>query len=366
MPIHTLKMLPSLFKYFTTSSISDDDSDNSVRMSTSLNPTRFVEDALFCSDPFALSYSDPDQKWIIREHLVSLLLDFPSLEPSVAVFTHNDGTDVRLLYAAGDLLVSAHAPSVPLTVWVHELYPHVAPIVYINVADSPLPICENYPFADCASGAAASAYVANWHFAKSSLSGLVRSLTKLFRHNHPFHSGGGSDDRLAHPSFASRMEATDRLASSICHDAAAIMARTGEEIESLAAVQAKLKERSETAAVMVSELERERSCLKSRSDAVYSEADRLLNWLKVHAAANSSCAAVDDAFEAADDRSEAAMELLAADSAAEDVMYKLDGALLAGAVQFDVYLKQVRILAREQFILRAKMDKISKLGRFFR
>ncbi|XP_047967000.1 protein ELC isoform X2 [Salvia hispanica] len=301
------------------------------------NPVRFIEDALFCSDPFALSYSDPDQKWIIRQHLLSLLNDFPSLRPSVSLFTHNDGTAVTLLLATGDLPVS---PPVPLTIWVHELYPHVAPLVYINA-----PIHGRHPFADPTSGATTSAYTATWHFSKSSLAGLAHNLTRLFCHNHPLcwpttNKAGGYSDRWAHPSLASRMEASDRLACSLYYDSTAILDRVRREVEELAAVQAALRERSEGLAIAVRRLEGERRGLKSRSDEMCEEVDRLQSWLRVNATANSGCAAVDDVFEGADGWSETAMDLMAADQAVEDLMYKLEAAVGAGVVSFGVYLKQ--------------------------
>ncbi|KAH6767748.1 hypothetical protein C2S52_018731 [Perilla frutescens var. hirtella] len=324
--------------------------------------SKFIEDALFCSDPFALSYSDPDQKWIIREHLISLLHDFPSLKPSVADFTHNDGTDVKLLNATGDLPLSPHAPPVPLTIWLHELYPHAPPLVFINAGNSSYPIYEHYPFADSSSGATSSAYIANWHFSKSSLSGLARNLVKLFCHNHPFYYNNNktdSCDRWAHPFTASRMEAMDRLACSLYYDTVAITARTRDEIENLAVAQAGLRDRSETIMIVMSEVEEERRRLKSRAGELCEEADKVLNWLKVYGAnPGFDEVAIDDVFEGLDERSEAALEVSAADLAVEDLMYELEKAVNEGVVSFDVYLRQVRILAREQFFHRAKLEKI--------
>lgn len=153
------------------------------------------------------------------------------------------------------------------------------------------------------------------------------------------------------------MEATDRLACSIFYDAAAITAATGEEIQNLTAVQARLKERSERVAAVMSEVESERRWLKWRVNEVCEEADRVLNWLKVYG--ESSClVAIDEVFEGVDERSEMEMEFLAADLAAEDLMYELEKAVEGGVVSFDVYLKQVRVLAREQFMHRCKLAKI--------
>ncbi|KAL0459467.1 UNVERIFIED_CONTAM: hypothetical protein Slati_0573900 [Sesamum latifolium] len=129
MPIHPTRSLllhiNLLLKLSTKQSL--------IMAFSSPNPTHFVEDALFCAGPLALSYSDPDQKWIIREHLSSLFQDFPSLRPATGFFTHNDGTEVKLLNAAGDLPVSRPSPPVPVTIWVPELYPQTPPVVYVNV-----------------------------------------------------------------------------------------------------------------------------------------------------------------------------------------------------------------------------------------
>ncbi|KAI3449703.1 hypothetical protein Pfo_006368 [Paulownia fortunei] len=326
---------------------------------SSPNPIKFIEDALFCTSPLALSYTGPDQKWIIRQHLISLFQDFPSLKPSVGVFTHNDGTEVKLLNANGELPVSQNAPSVPLTIWVHEFYPQMAPIVYLDLANSVYPIYENHPFAD-SSGATVSSYLKNWQFTKSNLSGLVHNLIKLFSHNHPFYYSGSSS--CAHPSIVSKMEAMDRLAGTIYYDMAAIRAKTEEEIENLSALQVELEKRAEAVKNLVLGLEQERKSLKERTKELCDESDKVLNWLRVYD--GGSGFPMDDAFESLDGKSEIMVECLAADLAMEDLMYALDEAVEQEVVGFEVYMKQVRVLAREQFWHRAKMVKIEKLKGF--
>lgn len=327
---------------------------------SSPNPIKFVEDALFCASPFALAYTDPDQKWIIRQHLISLFQDYPSLKPSVAVFTHNDGTDVKLLNANGELRLSHGDVPVPLTIWVNEFYPHMAPIVFINNSDRP--ICENYPFAD-SSGATTSSYLTNWHFTKSDLSGLARNLVRLFSHNHPFHYSGRYSG-WAHPSTVSKMEAMDRLVCSISYDAAAIAAENREEIEKLYAVEFELKRRAEAVKNVVSEIEIEKRRLKVRTLQLWEECDKVMNWLKVYSEENSGVYAIDDVFEGVDEESKIKLECTAADMAAEDVMYKMDKAVEEGVLGFDVYLRQVRIFAREQFFHRYKIEKLYRGSSF--
>ncbi|KAL8548122.1 hypothetical protein ACS0TY_007439 [Phlomoides rotata] len=346
--VHNPNMLSSLINSFKSLSKSIS-SDMSI---SSPNPTKFIEDALFCASQFALSYTDPDQKWIIRQHLISLFQDYPSLKPSVAVFTHNDGTEVKLLNANGELRLSHGDAPVPLTIWVHEFYPHMAPIVFIN---SGHPIHEDYPFAD-SSGATASSYLTNWHFTKSNLSGLARNLVKLFSHNHPFHYSGRYSG-WAHPSTVSKMEAMDRLSCSIYYDAAAIAAETHGEIDKLYGVEFELKKRAEAVEIVVSEIELEKRRLKVRTLQLWEECDKVSNWLKVYGEGNSGGFAIDDVFEGVDEESKIQLECTAADMAVEDLIYKMDKAVEEGVLSFDVYLRQVRIFAREQFFHREKAKK---------
>ncbi|KAK4418331.1 protein ELC-like [Sesamum alatum] len=323
---------------------------------SSPNPIHFIEDSLFCTGPLALSYSDPDQKWVIREHLISLFQDFPSLRPSTGFFTHNDGTEVKLLNATGELPVSQPAPPVPVTIWVPELYPQTPPVVYVNVECTRHPIYDHHPFVD-SSGATVSSYLQNWRFPKCNLSDLVRSLIKLFSHNHPFQYSGPPS--WTHPSMVPRMEAMDRVACMIHYDMAAIRAKNGEEIERFSALQSELKKRAESVEHVILELEEEKKELKGRIQKVCDESDRLLNWLKVLSAGFP----IDEAFGGWDRKSEMIRECLAADLAVEDLMYALEKGVEEGVMSFEVYMKQVRILAREQFLHRAKMVKIGR-GRF--
>ena len=76
----------------------------------------------------------------------TLLQDYPTLNPSIDTFIHNDGTTVNLLNANGYLFVSHSSPPIAITIWLHENYPYMAPIVFVtpnhNVQNSSKPsIC---------------------------------------------------------------------------------------------------------------------------------------------------------------------------------------------------------------------------------
>ncbi|KZV54364.1 hypothetical protein F511_03619 [Dorcoceras hygrometricum] len=295
------------------------------------------------------------EKWIIREHFISMFQDFPSFKPSIGTFTHNDGTEVTLLNANGELCVSKDVPVVPLTIWLHELYPQTAPMVYVDSTGSMYPIYQDHPFID-SSGATTSSYLENWVFSKCDLSGLVRDLVKLFSYNNPFYYSGVP--ACSHPSTVSKMEAMDRLTSTILHDMEAITAMHEEEMMNISGLVVELERRGEVMEKVTFELELEMERLGDRTKDLYGGRDRLLNWLRCNDKSGIVNCEIDDIFEGCDKKSHLLIDLEANDSAIEDLMYVLDEAVEEGVVSFQVYIKQVRVLAREQFFCRAKREKI--------
>ncbi|KAL3531286.1 hypothetical protein ACH5RR_010608 [Cinchona calisaya] len=327
-----------------------------------ISSRQFIEAALSCtSSSFALSYADPNQKWIIQQHLISLLQDFPSLVPGMDTFTHNDGTTVNLLKANGEIHVSPSTPPILLTIWIHENYPTMAPIVFVASSNQSFPVYNDHPFVD-SSGATTSSYLANWT-PGCNLSELARNLVKLLSHHHPFYYS--PCPWITHLSFISKREAMDRLACILHYDMMELRSKTAEEIEQLTALQDKLRERADIVTGLVIGLENEHKDLKGIEKKLTDEADVLLNWLKVYnrnpAISMVGDDHIDDAFEAVDENSRMVLECLAADKALEDLMYALDKAVEQGIFSFDAYVKQVRSLARTQFWYRAQRIKFERL-----
>lgn len=319
----------------------------------------FIDTALSCTSRFALSYTDSKQKWFIRKHLLSLIQDYPTFTLSTNTFFHDDGTTVNLLCATGHLHVANHAPSIPLTIWIHENYPCMPPMVHV-LSDSTSPIHQDHPFVH-SSGATSSPYLQTWAFPRCHLTELVHNLVKIFSRDHPFvYSPAAS---FTHPSLVSKMEALDRLSGMLHYDTIVLLAQTEEEMEDLSNLQSEMVKRDDTITSMIMGLEHERMNLKHRAMNLMNQADVLVNWLRVNDAKSLVTKLEgemddDDAFEAGDEDSNLLIEFLAADSAIEDSMYALDKAVEHGVVSFDAYLRQVRMLAREQFFLRSKLVKL--------
>lgn len=314
---------------------------------------QFIDTALSCTSPHALSYPDPKQKWLIRKHLLSLIQEYPSFTPSTDTFTHNNGTAVNLLNVTGGLRVTRYTPHVPLTIWLHEKYPYMPPLVFV-LANSMTPIHRDHPFVDL-SGSTSSPYLQTWIFPRCNLIDLVRNLVRIFSRDHPFIYGSAVAS-FTHPSLVSKMEALDRLSGMLHYDMTAFLVKNEEELEDLSKFQEELIKRETITRNMISSLEQEKSSLKDKVTRLVDEADVVMNWLRVNGA-NSAAVGEDEAeaFEAADEESKLKIECFSADWAIEDLIYALDKAVEEGAVPFDAYIKQVRVLAREQFSYRAML-----------
>ncbi|KAF8031352.1 hypothetical protein BT93_D0519 [Corymbia citriodora subsp. variegata] len=331
------------------------------------SPIQFIEAALWCTGPFELSYTDPDQKWHIRKDMLSLLQDFPNLSPSMDTYVHNDGSIANLLNAHGAIHVSSSSPEVPLTIWLHENYPYVAPIVIVGlpgVAPSPT-IHLDHPFVD-PSGLTVSPYIQTWEFPRCNLKDLVRNLVKIFSVDHPF-SYSPTSSPFTHPSAVSKKEALDRLAGMLHYNTMALRSETDGEIEELLALQQEMDQRVAIVMTMVQGHERERCELRNRVARLTEEADVLINWIKVHDPKRAVAMGedgIDDVFEGVDEVSKSRLQCLAADLSIEDTIYALDKAVDEGAVNFETYIRQVRILAREQFFHRAEVVKFETSHQF--
>lgn len=315
---------------------------------------QFIDSALSCTSPFALSYTDPDKKWLIRKHLILLLQNFPSFRPSVDVFTHNNGNIVNLFFATGELHVSNSTSPVSLSIWIHENYPDMPPIVFVS-SNLGSRIQQDHPFVD-PSGSTLTPYLQTWLSPPCNLLDLVRNFVKLFSLVHPFYNS--STFASIQPSLVSKREAMDRLSCALHYDMIAMRTESEDEIENLSTIQSEMVKRVDVTKYMIIKLEGEKRDLKKKVKEITEETDVVMNWVKAHDHDNTSANSIEDVFETADDESQVVLECLAADLAIEDLMYALDKAVEKEVMTFDLYIKQVRSLAREQFFNRAKLVKL--------
>ncbi|XP_076915449.1 protein ELC-like [Bidens hawaiensis] len=319
-----------------------------------------IDSAMFCNTELALAYYDPDQKWLIRKHLLSLHKEFSSLYPSIDTYIHHDGTAVKLLKVYGYLYISHLLPLVHINIWVHEHYPHVAPMVQVQT-DKTNPICPNHPFVD-PSGLTTSSYLHTWVPFKHDLLGLAHNLVKIFSLDHPYVVS--VPPSMSYPSYVSKMECMDRLWCRLHYEIIGLKENTKDEVEKLASLQEEMRARVDITDNLIIGIDHEKTELKQRVKEMTDEANVLVNWLMVNKVNLSvtTGGSIEDAFECVNAISTLKMECMAEEEALGELMLGLDDAFCKGVMSHEAYFKQVRLLAREQFFALAKLEKLNQEG----
>ncbi|KAL3690517.1 hypothetical protein R1sor_016826 [Riccia sorocarpa] len=398
---------------------------------TSHASAQFLNSVLSQRGPNALPY-DEAVKWNIRQHLLTLLQDFPGLQVKTANFTHNDGRTVNLLQADGTIPMYFQDVkyNIPIVVWLLESYPRTCPLVYVTPTRDMI-IKPRHPYVD-ASGMVNIPYLQQWVFPRSSLVELVQSASLLFGQDpplysrpavvphirpppsmpptpsfhgmNPMHAGSTAASpvvqpvppsaglfnpvpqasartqyppygqhsptattmlqqqvpRPENPTEVFRRNAINALTERVNRDTATLLRQGQTEMDGLFHTQALLNQRAEQVEKGSRELQLEREGLEQQLQLLLTNTDVIESWLKMNDRGMMDVE-IDDIFEPTDVLSKQMLECTSGDLAIEDILYSLDRAVRDGAIPFDAYLKHVRILAREQFVLRATTSKIRQL-----
>lgn len=362
---------------------------------------QFLSNVLSQRGPSSLPYSE-DVRWLIRQHLVSLIDTCPSLQPRTATFTYNDGRTVNLLQANGTVpMVYLDATyNIPVIIWLLESYPRQSPLVFVNPTRN-MVIKDSHPFVN-SSGIVSIPYLKNWVYPSSNLVELARNLSHFFSRDPPLYtkrnpnpspnphpppgtsfsnsgstrpaipprvyppspygsgSGGVVGRKMDDPSEVDKKNAIDELMLKLHSDIEGLGKARESDMEGLFNAQGVLRRREEELRKGVKEMLDEKEGLEQQLLMVLMNADVLEGWVrdnetKVKKIGNVD---VDEAFELCDRLSKQMLDCTASDLAMEDVIYSLDKAIQDGAIPFDQYLRNVRLLSREQFIHRATASKV--------
>ncbi|XP_075484816.1 protein ELC-like [Primulina tabacum] len=366
---------------------------------------QFLNSVLSQRGPSALPYAE-DMKWHIRQHLLFLTEAYPSLQPKTAVFNHNDGRTVNLLQADGTVPMSFQGVTynIPVIIWMMETYPRHAPLVFVNPTRDMI-IKRPHSFLS-PNGVVSIPYIHSWVFPGSNLVELVRNLSHFFARDPPLYSQrkasspnlnpnlnsgygsvnsslGSSEPRPAippkvysptppppygvgrvmeDPADVFKKNAINKLVEGFTTDIREMRKGREVEMEGLFSAQNVLRKREEELRKGLMEMRDEREGLEQQLQLVLMNTDVMNQWLRDNegklGCQDFSSVDVDEAFELSDTLSKQMMDCTSSDLAVEDTIYALDKAVQEGAVPFDQYLRNVRLLSREQFFHRATASKV--------
>ncbi|WJX51147.1 hypothetical protein P8452_37368 [Trifolium repens] len=338
---------------------------------------QFLSSVLSQRGPSAVPYSE-DTKWLIRQHLLTLITAFPSLEPKTATFTHNDGRTVNLLQADGTIPMTYQSVTynIPVVIWLMESYPRHPPCVYVNPTRDMI-IKRPHPHVN-PSGLVSVPYLHNWIYPSANLVDLVLSLSVIFGRDPPLYSQrrptvsssgyphparnnnnnnnnyppspySPSPVRPAHtedPTEVFKRNAINKLVEMVHNDVTNLRKTREAEMEGLFSLQGVLKQREEVLNKGVKEMREEMEGLEQQLQMVLMNTDVLEGWLRENQGKKMSLENVEDAFECVDVLSKQMLECTAADLAIEDTLYALDK-----GVQLELLSYKLRLLIWLQGII---------------
>lgn len=176
-------------------------------------------------------------------------------------------------------------------------------------------------------------------------------------------SGGGAPTNPQTDDAAEvyKRNAINKIVETVHGDILQLRKSREAEMEGLFSAQAILRRREEEISKGLKEMQDEKEGLEGQLQVVLMNSDILEAWLRENdgkTKGNTGNLDVDNVFECTDALSKQMLECSSADLAIEDVVYSLDKAVQEGAVPFDQYLRNVRLLSREQFFHRATAAKV--------
>ncbi|TVU51796.1 hypothetical protein EJB05_03240, partial [Eragrostis curvula] len=297
-------------------------------------------------------YAHADLRWLVRRHVFAVLREFPSLSPSVDIYTADDGASAVLLNARGLLAVSGALPPLLLTLWLPREYPYRRPIVYAFPAtprEAPVP---DHPFVDHRTGQvrATLPYLDGWRVPASSLAGLVRSLVAAFRMCRPLATVAFVGDAVTGASPEEEEERDrlqDELVAKLGTDMAAFCDRVCGDTQVMSSLQGCLRARADAMDRAVRDLEEERMRLARAVMAILGYRGQLISWLGKTRQAAEAEMVLEPQMAGGDAKQW--LESKASELAVGDAMDALGHALENGVLVLPEYMKNVKILAREQF-----------------
>lgn len=168
---------------------------------------------------------------------------------------------------------------------------------------------------------------------------------------------GSSDD----PSEVYKRNAINKLVENVHNDVGQLRKMREAEMEGMFNAQAVLRQREEELSKGLRSMQEEKEGLEQQLQMILMNTDVLEGWVRENEAklgGDLSNVNADDAILPSDSLSKQMLECTASDLAIEDVVYALDKAVQEGSITFDLYMRNVRLLSREQFFHRATSGKV--------
>jgi len=347
----------------------------------------------------------------VKVDVYNMLQSTPTLCPKESAFVNNDGKQVWMLLLEGTLPISYKSAvyHIPINLWVHPNYPFSPPICYV-VPTPNMAIRPKHQHVD-ASGFCYHPYLNQWRADISNLVQLTYSLISTFSYNPPVFAKvekgvtspqpvspptkpveplpsptspqpisannpvfiktrpvvptGLSTSPTTHQHLLSQSQIskpkdsndpkknamTDKLMTllQVGHKEVA------EEVQNQIQLQQILEKSDQLLSETLTLFESDQELLTRNEKLITAKEKELDQFLTEN---ENKKVEVDELVSPADVLSSQLFEVVAEDQAIEDVLYNINLGLIKGIMDCETYLKQVRLLSRDQFMARVLAKKV--------
>ncbi|CAM9123792.1 unnamed protein product [Ectocarpus sp. 12 AP-2014] len=312
-------------------------------------------------------YQDPNR---IRTDVLNVWRHHQSLVPKRGRLTLNTGQECELLMLEGTFPIVYRAVTyfTPVEIYISENYPTSPPMCYIRpTAGMKLKVGHRHVDQ---SGLVYLPYLHEWAARTHNLVELIANMSGVFGAEPPLFAGSAQQRPpipdpprpRTPPVIVSpeeiRKKTEKDLTAKLQSELQAMYAVLRTDMDSAFETQGQLEESKEEVERDVEELSRRKKELERLLQVSKEREAELDTYLQDRKKEGEP--SVDELIEPKDNLSDQMLRLVAENAALEDALYYLDLGVTDSVITVDVFLREIRRLARKQFVARATMKKVER------
>lgn len=313
-----------------------------------------------------------------------------SLAPKAGRLISNTGSESTLLLFGGTLAINYRGSqyNIPVDIYLCETYPDAPPVCYVRPTPDMM-VKPGHRHVD-AEGKVYLPYLHDWRAQTHNLVELCTVMASVFQSQPPVFSRpsvgasaatrpaarpaatsasasasvslGGTPLSPPPPTYESVATENDiavrDLTAQLQRRLQQFYSSARQQIDAEFAKQARLQQGQTAIRVAMNDLRDQKSALEKHQSTASAKCEALERWSCEQEAAGARVEP-DDLIVANDVNSKQMVELVSESAAIEDALYYLDRALSQGAIDVETFLREVRKLARRQFLCKAHIRKVA-------
>lgn len=262
--------------------------------------------------------------------------------------------------------------NIPISIWIQPTsYPHQPPTCYVTPTNT-MEIKKNHQFVE-QSGLCHLPYLSKWRADMCHLLGLVNHMISIFNEDPPVYAkitelkkeSNSSNQKSLHSSDPSLSPKQDKNQGPDLKQL--LVNKIQENLKEFdyshhLETQTKLENSAKDIDQLIEALVIEKQKTETLIRLFEEKNQELSEWLEKNEHLELP---IDNVVKPADPLSNQMFELVSEDAAIQDIFYYLQQAFENNVIDLETFLKQTRVLSRQQFMLRATAQKVFQTQKLF-